>query len=412
MTGAQRHIVMFAYFFPPENITGAARPHRFYRYFPAQGLTPVVITASEQRDAVAGVHYLRDDVRHAVEKNSGKRGIQGQIERALRRFLLPGEDGLAWSRKAARLAGGLIAPGERPVLYSTSPPLSVHLAALQFKRRRRDAIWIADFRDPLYGNPFRAKQGLPMRMDETLEALIFRHADVLVANTDTAANMWKKRYPQHTAKIHVIWNGFDPADTLQVAPIPPRPYKVLTHTGTLYGGRHPGVLLESLARLIDRRMIDPAAIRLQLIGPVLDGCIPNPRTLDMLIQTGCVDYVPRMVPKSEAKAATTNADGLLLLDLNEHNTDLQVPAKLFEYLQIGRPVLAWTARHSPSDRILQQSGIEYCAVHPDDSEMRVDEQVLRFFSLPNDAKPMSEWTRAQFDSSMQTATLCGIVKQL
>ena len=408
-----RPVIMFAYFFPPENITGAARPFRFYKYFPEQGWKPTVITASEQSQVVPGVYFVRDEVRHAISAEHGRRGLNGQVERVVRRFLMPGEDGLMWSRTAARRALELLPEGpQRPVLYSTAPPVSVHLAALQAKRRRPDAIWIADFRDPLRGNPFRAKSGLPARMDSAIEERIFRSADLVIANTDTTAAMWRGRYPQYTDKIQTIWNGFDPTDTIHAELLPPRSQKVLCHTGNLYGGRHPGVLLSSIARLTDAGVLRAESIRIQLIGPVAEKCIPNPETLQALIRAGCVEFVPRMVPKPEARKAMATADGLLLLDLNEHNTDLQVPAKLFEYLQIGRPVLAWTARRSPSDRILEQSGIRYCSIYPDDNTERVDEQVVRYFSLPSEATPISDWTRSQFDSSRQTKMVCRIVENL
>jgi glycosyltransferase involved in cell wall biosynthesis len=364
-----------------------------------------VITASPQAERVDNVHHVADSVRDA----NGS-GFAWQVERIARKVLIPGEPGLMWSRAAAAKAYEVLEEVDNAVVYSTSPPLAVHLAALQLKYRRR-IKWIADFRDPLYGNPFRRQHGMPARVDRAMERAIFRRADIIIANTDTAAARMRERYPMRAAAVHHIWNGFDPGEMLGAAEIPARQHKVITHAGSLYGARHPGGIIASLARLLNSGHVQPSQVKLQLIGFIGEGCIRDQQTFDTLIAAGMIDFIPRNLPRPEAQHALATADGLLLLDLNEFGADLQVPAKLFEYLQIGRPVLAWTARNSPSERILAQSGLEHCSVSPDDTPERIDEQVVKFLSLPTDPKPMSDWAHSQFDASIQTARLCRLIEQ-
>ncbi len=103
------------------------------------------------------------------------------------------------------------------------------------------------------------------------------------------------------------------------------------------------------------------------------------------------------------------SDYLYLADNSSVEFGYTVPAKLFEYIQIGRPILATTARNSPSDRILKKSGIPHMTLEADACEERVDSSLLEFLQLPSD--PVTEpntWFQDNFDGRRQTATLAGI----
>jgi len=100
------------------------------------------------------------------------------------------------------------------------------------------------------------------------------------------------------------------------------------------------------------------------------------------------------------------------LDVNELETSLQVPGKLFEYVRIGRPILAFTTRDSPVDRILSQAGTSYVCVYPEDAPDEVDRKVLSLLSMPTDPATPSAWFEHQFDAKRQAGALAGIVGQL
>jgi hypothetical protein len=124
---------------------------------------------------------------------------------------------------------------------------------------------VADFRDPIYGNPSRCRSW-GWIWDSPMDRLIAYEAAALIANTDVAAEMLARRYPTLSHKIHLIWNGYDPENTLSAAPIPQRPYRLLMHAGSLYGQRHPSALLGSIHRLMQAGRLGPAEIKLRLVG--------------------------------------------------------------------------------------------------------------------------------------------------
>jgi hypothetical protein len=123
---------------------------------------------------------------------------------------------------------------------------------------------------------------------------------------------------------------------------------------------------------------------------------------------GWLDLRNEKVPKREADKITGGSDGLLLL---QPQSTLQVPGKLFEYLQIGRPILAYLARESPSERILALSGVPYRCVYPDGSPSEQDRVVAEFLAMPKANDATSAWFEEHFNAEHQTATLYDLVKR-
>jgi hypothetical protein len=211
---------------------------------------------------------------------------------------------------------------------------------------------------------YTARRTRRLNLLSLIEAHFVAQTHALIVNTDALSAALGARYPMYRGKIHVIWNGFDPAEELSPLPIPHGTRKRVVHMGELYGGRHAGPILESMLRLAVSGLVSPGQVQLSLIGPSSDGAILDSGVLKQLIERGLVEYVPSRIPQREARLITRQADALLLL---QPQTDVQVPAKLFEYVRIGRPVLAFVKRDSPSDRILLGSGCVYRCLYPDDS---------------------------------------------
>lgn len=268
-------------------MAGAVRPFRFAKYLPRFGYRVSVLTASDQGENPASdcVHYVPDRTRFWAK--------------VLRKFLLPGEMGLPWIRPACRAAGRLTSKTPVSAVFSTSPPAASHVVALWLKVRR-GTRWVADFRDPLTGNPGRMHRGFPC-LDRVLETLIFRHADAVIANTDAVAELWRSRHPKWDRKISVIWNGFDPEEDIHPAPIPARSYRVLTHVGNLYSERDPGIVLSAMDRLAARGLIDAAKLRIRLVGYLADSA-RRAAACQALLSMGILELIPTVPPAQAARA--------------------------------------------------------------------------------------------------------------
>ncbi len=407
-----RRLLMVAYYYPPQNEIGAARPHRLARYLRRRGIDVDVVTSAKPvQDADEGVVVIRTGQdRAALRRGGGWRLRLGAAAlHGLERLFLPYEDRLGWFPHAYTAARARLGPGT--VLFSTQPPTVTHMVALVLKART-GAPWIADFRDPLWGNPYRTSQRASV-MDPVLERLTVENADAVVANTEAAAALMRDRYPEMQDKIVVIWNGFDPEDGLRPAPAPVAARRVIAHVGTLYGNRTPLPLLLSLERLITAGALDPTSIQFRQVGRTDPNClnIADP-VLDTLTGLGCCEIVSRNVPAREARAAMAGAEWLLLLDMNIVNPGLQVPAKTFEYIRTGRPILALTVPGSSTERVLAIAGVAHACIDLAAPPEQFDAAVLAFLRGPTGPSVPSAAFAAAFEARHQVEHLIALIDRV
>jgi glycosyltransferase involved in cell wall biosynthesis len=400
-------VLIFAYHYPPENAIGGARPYRFSKYLSRLGYSCRVFTAADQagrNDPTA--EYVPDPFvtcpRHSVSY---------QVERAVRKFLLPGDVGMHWSYHASRAACACIRAhrGARVTIFSSFPPLGAHLAGWQLARHNKLA-WVADCRDPLadeFTNPRRILS--QKRVYRWLERIVAQRADAVIANTDAALVQWQEKFPLAKNKFHLIWNGFDPEKRVRPLPIVSRGCKLLSHVGELYQGRDATPILESIARLIATNRLPAGSVRVRMIGTAETRCLPAPEFIRSAQSEGWLDLVTAQIPHEEALLATQTSSALLLL---QSQSASQVPGKLFEYLQIGRPILAFLQQNSPTERLLEKSGVPYRCVYPGASPETVDDAIADFFNLPCLRTSPSPWFEENFNAAGQALVLDSIIRSL
>lgn len=395
------NLLLLSYAFQPDNTPAAARPSQLFRYLPDFGVAPTVFASS----AEGAVNPESAVWRVPGAKEPSAVVAASTAARVFMRFAAPYNDRLPWVPYAAAAAARLIRTRKIDAIYSTSPFLASHFAALWLKRRHK-LPWIADFQDPICDNPFRSRLWF-YPYDRIIERRIFAEADRLIVNTDAIAEVLRQRYPARARAISVLWNSFDPAETFERTAPAERRHRVLAHIGTLYGGRHPGQLLGSLKRL----GVGADTLRVRLVGPI-DDAVLSTHGARFAEMGEVLEVANTLVPREEALRETADADCLLLLDVNERNTAFQVPSKLLDYIRIGRPILAYTPAASPVDRILKQSGIPYVAIAPDVPAAESDRRVGEFLALPLGARKASSWFFENFSAKTQARTVADLVHSL
>jgi glycosyltransferase involved in cell wall biosynthesis len=403
----ERIVVMLAYHFPPENSIGGDRPYRFYKYLSEMGYRCHVITAADQgRHPNLDTEYVPDPF-----VTSPRLGIGWQVERAVRKLLFPGNAGIQWSRLACQAASAFLLSKRNAeiTIYSTFPPLGTHLAAL-FLARRESLKWIADFRDPLSINPsYPGFTKFQRKLHCWFEKIILRRAELVIANTDALAGQLKSACPNRRDRIHVIWNGFDPADQIEQTALPQRTYRLFSHVGALYRSRNISPLLESISRLIDSGRLAGDSLRIRLVGSIHKDCIPGAEFLARAKNHGWLEIIPDQVPHHEARRMAQDSDGLLLV---QPQTAVLVPGKLFEYLRLRRPILAFILPDTPIERILKQSGVTYGCVYAGKSFQEMDNAVESFFNRKEEASEANTWFEENFDARKQTQVLAALIRSI
>ena len=408
---AKPHVIMVAYHFPPAPEIGGLRPFRFRKYLQRMGYRCHAITASPQaQDCPADTIFIPDELRTVWDEGpSGRLSFEAWQELLVRKLMFPGHYGFIWARKVADQCRRLIRahPQERFVLYSTYPPLGTIVAGL-LVRSREKIPWIADFRDPIGGQAPELLSLQTRLCIPWLERATFRRASAVVANVQAAADMWSRQFPWVQQKMHVIYNGFDPEDVPRARPIPARDHKLIVHAGALYHARNPNGVVESLARLRAAGAQEAAAARILLLGATDSKAGFDQALFACAQREGWLELRPQ-VPRAEAQRLLEEADGLLLV---QPQSNVQVPGKLFEYMCIGRPIVALVQRASAVEDVLVKAEARHVCIYTDDSAEAADRKMLEFLRMPNTPTAPSEWFQSSFDVRQQTAELAKIIEAI
>ena len=362
---AMRRVLMTAFHFPPfHGSSGVQRTLKFVRYLPQLGWQPIVLsawapaypeTAKEQLSEVdAGTPVYRawglDAARHLAI--GGK--YLGWFERPDR--------WRTWSIAGAVVGRRIVTRHQPKVLWSTYPIPSAHAIAYGLQRRT-GLPWIADFRDNMVDADYPAS-GPKRDLFERLEARWVQAAKRVVLTTERARELCRERHPREPAeKWVVIRNGYDEDNFVTVErelaaqPRPSHERLELVHSGLLQPSeRDPSAFFEAVARLKAERVLDP-----QRISVVLRGSGHDELYRRHVAARGIADIVTLTPPVSHyaALAEMLTADGLLLFQ--GANCNHLVPAKLYEYLRAGRPILALTDAAGETARILRDCGVSWLA---------------------------------------------------
>jgi hypothetical protein len=353
-------------FFPPMGGGGVHRPLSFVRYLPEHGWRTTVVTPegsaywvsdptlADRVPASCRVIRTRTWSGQWLLARTGPKGGRGPQRRSSRGFgvarrvasaVLVPDSYVGWYPFAVRAALAVARAERVDALYSTSPPETAHLVGATL-HRRTGLPWLADFRDP-WMNLHLLAPPTPWheRLHRAWEAKVCASAAV-VATTCWHAARLRASYPR--ARVLRISNGYDGDETRSVASIvpPARPFRIV-HAGTLTQRRSAVPFLEGLAAFFAARPDARGEVQVEFIGPRED---ENDRAVARLGLESWVRFRDT-VPHAETLREERAAHVLLLIKHVDVRYDGLVPGKLYEYIGLGRPVLALAPPGEAADLI-------------------------------------------------------------
>lgn len=444
----KRHILVVAYAFPPINRSGAHRISAFVRALSSAGWRSTVLCADGGGDAVDPelergiprdcdvVRIANADLVAAIKSWAGRRsssaGSSGESRRRTSvRVATVGEprgvadwctlwlklpdDRLGWALRAVPSLLKLVRRIRFDAVMSTSPCMSAHPLGRAAKVLT-GAPWIADFRDPWTDNPYRTLPFAAHRwVDRRLERSVLGSADRVLFTTNRARATACARSRGLEARSATVPNGYDQNITDGIEPQRPgtRDEFLLTHIGQFYGLRSPMPWLRALRRIVaDRQHRSPSAAKpvLVLVGP---DHFEGRRLCDLAQESGVTENVRVVgdVSRKEALAIAAGSDALLLAAGVGDDPELQVPAKLFEYIALRKPILGGAMEGSPVRELLQQADADALMCDP-----RSEANIARAWSELIEKRRgfvAEPWRRASaFSRDASCAALLRIVSEL
>lgn len=344
---ATPRLLIVCHCFAPSTATGARRSTRLARFMAARGSPPAVVTAALPfyGEAVGGDARARDDFEvHEVPYS----GLYAALERAggaartLKSVLL----GLAYRRAIECALRGGAAPD---LLYFCGNPFWYFPLGRYF-RARCGLPYALDFADLFYmkGVPYRMahRGGLRQHFDRAAEAVAVGGAGLLVHTTELQTAIYRRRYPAKAAdEFATIRWGYDAEVLASVEPAAKERADVfrLAIFGKFatYGAGDAWALAQAVGAFHARRRAEvlhlgeaEAELEVAFRREGLSGCLK---------QMG-------MRPYRQGLAVLASADCLVLNAIS----DVSLPAKLYDYIGLNKPVLGFVAPDSAAGRLLDE----------------------------------------------------------
>lgn len=361
-----RRVLFVAYIYPPTGGAGVQRTAKFVKYLPEFGWTPSVLTVANpsvpliDRSVSADVPVdtlvrrartwepgyswkaaVSDGPRSPGQGRHARRLVKSLAWRLARLVLQP-DPQILWLPGAVRQGLRLLREIRHEAIIATAPPFSSFLVGALLSRLMGLPL-LLDYRDEwdlssAYSENRRADL-LSRIIQGAMQRRVVRRAGSLVATTRSSADALDgvRRRAGAWARVSCIYNGFDPED-LPRAPAPPRPGKYqLAYVGTLWNLTDVGPLVDAILLLARGRPELAARLELVFAGR---RTAPQQQHLERLRGMPCQLIEHPYLDHRRAVEMAQAADGLCVLLADLPGAGRVVPAKVFEYMATGRPILA------------------------------------------------------------------------
>lgn len=414
-------ILLIAYYYPPINSGGTNRPVQMAKYLPQLGHPVTVLTHSYRGDRFddqsGDQTVIRvKDISYNKDRAQFSRKLQWLGLRLFTEIL--NKCGIYhsiyswWKRRVIKHSDRIIREVDPDIVLATYPPVETLELGLYFSRKYNIPL-IADFRDGLLFEPIEDKRINQYRcIRDTyrdIERQTLRHARFVTTICSPITRYFRDTYPQTSAVVETISNGFDPDDYRDI----PVQDSFSSHNfNILHVGRFslsdPTIsadgFFKALRQLIHEKPHLKNTIRVHLAGEL------NRAELDSiqdLIQENIVIYYG-LVPRGHCLGMQRQAD--LLLIITRPGRRSAVSAKIFEYLYSRRPIIALT-HQTVVEEIVNATQTGW-VIHPADVpriKERLEESVSQFLNHSPAATGSPAWE--QFSIKEQLGKLARLLQK-
>lgn len=351
-----KRVLMIAYHFPPQTgSSGLLRSLKYCRYLPQHGWEPTILTAHPRA-------YERVDASQLAEIPSSVKVMRTFALDTRRHLSLRGrylgftalpDRWVTWCL-GATIAGGVHLLRKKTDVIFTTFPIATAVLIGYLLHRMTGVPWIADFRDSMTEDDYPTDPHV-WKAYRWLEKKAVRHASRLIFTARSTRRMYLQRYPELAPeKCLVISNGYDEEDFRGLTgPARPQGARLrMCHSGLIYPEeRDPVPFFQALSRLKKEKLISADELSIDLRA-----CGHESRYREIATRLGIDDLVHFLPPLPYRQALEDNNQADISLLMQAACCDHQIPAKAYEYLRLGKPILALTSHTGDTAALLQECG--------------------------------------------------------
>ncbi|WP_337866891.1 glycosyltransferase [Ignavibacterium sp.] len=282
---------------------------------------------------------------------------------------------VGWYFTAVRKAKEFIRKNKIEAIVSIGPPHTTHLVAKKLSNKFSIPffpVFIDPWVDIVYYKNLK-RSSLTKRIDKNLEKSVVDNAEKIIFVTNSMKDDYVRKYPQIKEKSFVLYWGFNEKDFegLSLNSVNKEKElseeKVIVHAGNIFDYQNP----EMLWKEVSHRIKSGEKFKIKFIGTISPAVKQSIKKYNLEPFT---EY-PGFLPYEKMLLELSKADYLLVCATEKRH----VPGKLFEYLRIGKPIIAFGDDNEEVQQILKdtKSGRLF----------RYDEEVREVFEKQFDVSP-------------------------
>lgn len=460
-----KKVLIIAYFFPPMAVSGSMRPLGFCRYLsrydwvshvlttqPSCVIPPVgednglmlLVPPSLRVDRIPYSDPLdiflniRTDLRRRLCKVFSREGnsildreevfrnktVSRLQPSALKMFLkewllfFPDQQRF-WYRSVLRWFKSLPCHERPDVIFATGKPWT-GLMVGKTLAKKFGIPFVADFRDPLVGNPFnRPKSALVVRKMMNFERAICDASDRVVTTTDELRREFIKRYPESSNKFICITNGFDAymrsgtgssrSGQERGAAVTQNNFNTgveleLWHFGTITVHRTPYFLLQAIREILQDKRIGQNQVRVRFVG---EWSLADTDCEALVRDLESRNVVRRSPPVAHSDCLQQMALAPILL-IMQPALPLQIPGKIYEYIATERPILI-IGGEGATGRLVTEHRLGHCCLN---NVLNIKELLLRLLSGEVEIGSPKHADVSRFDYQNLAGELAGVLNSV
>lgn len=371
-----KKVLIITYYWPPSGGSGVQRCLYFVKYLKKFGWEPIVYTVSNgeypaideslEKEIPLGTTVIKSEIwepyqlykkftgqkkdkklKPSIVSEKQKNQFAHKISTFIRgNFFIP-DARKFWIQPSIKRLSKYLAENPVDLIFSSSPPQSVHLIALGLKQKF-NIPWVADLRDPWTKISYYKDLMLTPWADsknKTLEKKVLKTADTVTTVSWSCQQGFEEI---GNRKVEVITNGFE--DTIKLPDITPdENFYTISYTGTLSRDRNPITIWTGIKELLDSHPKLKSTLRLRFIGDIDDSVFDSLKSLGLGQNVERVGYV------KHAKVFEYLASSNMLLLIGIQGDKGVLTGKLFEYLFSGKPILSIGPKGGDIEKILEET---------------------------------------------------------
>lgn len=259
---------------------------------------------------------------------------------------------IGWYFPAINKAKKFLTKEKLNAIVSIGPPHTTHLVAKKISNILKVPffpVFIDPWVDISYYRNFKRSK-LTLYIDKYLEKSIIEKSKKIIFITESMKEDYVKKYPQIKNKSYVLYWGYDeesfmnlPMNQTKQEITNQERERIIVHAGNIFDYQNP----KNLWQEIKRRTDSGEKFKIKFFGTVAPLIKKSIKENGLELFTSYCGFLPYNQMLNEL----FKADYLLVCATERRH----LPGKLFEYLRVGKPIIAFGDDNSEVKKILYQT---------------------------------------------------------